>query len=148
MNPAWMVPFIVLGGALQTCGAAMNNQLYKHMINAWLASAISAAVVALFFLVAFMMRPKPFPTAQDASSMPWWAVIGGLVGAVQVYAGLTLVHRIGAGTFIGLTVTAALIMSLVIDHFGWLRVQPHPITPGRAVGGVLLVCGVALIAKF
>ena len=148
MNAAWMVPFIVLGGALQTCGAAMNNQLYKHMINAWLASAISAAVVAFFFVLAFVVKPRPLPTAQDAASMPWWAVVGGLVGAVQVYAGLTLVHRVGAATFMGLTVTAALVMSLVIDHFGWLRVEPHPITPGRAIGGVLLVCGVALIAKF
>ena len=47
MNASWMIPFIVLGGALQTCGAAMNSQLYKHMINPWLASAISAAVVAI-----------------------------------------------------------------------------------------------------
>ena len=126
----------------------MNSQLYKHMVNPWLASAISAAVVAFFFVAAFLVKPKPLPTAQDAASMPWWALIGGLVGAVQVYAGLTLVHRVGAGTFMGLTVTAALIMSLLIDHFGWLRVHPHPITPGRALGGVLLVFGIALIAKF
>jgi bacterial/archaeal transporter family-2 protein len=148
MNAGWMIPFIILGGALQTCGAAMNSQLYKHMINPWLASTISAAVVAVFFVAAFLVNPKPLPSAQDAASMPWWAVIGGLVGAVQVYAGLTLVHRVGAGAFMGLTVTAALIMSLVIDHFGWLRVHPHPITPGRALGSVLLVAGVALIAKF
>ena len=38
MNASWMIPFIVLGGALQTCGAAMNSQLYKHMLNPWLAS--------------------------------------------------------------------------------------------------------------
>lgn len=148
MNVSWMIPFVVLGGALQTCGAAMNSQLYKHMINPWLASAISAAVVAFFFVAVFLVKPRPLPTAQDAASMPWWALIGGLVGAVQVYAGLTLVHKIGAGTFMGLTVTAALIMSLLIDHFGWLRVHPHPITPGRALGGVLLLGGVALIAKF
>ncbi|SPM40591.1 Uncharacterized membrane protein YdcZ, DUF606 family [Mycobacterium numidiamassiliense] len=148
MNPGWMIPFIILGGALQTCGAAMNSQLYKHMVNPWLAAAISAAVVAFFFVAAFLVKPKPLPSAQDAASMPWWALVGGLVGAVQVYAGLTLVHRIGAGTFIGLTVTAALVTSLLIDHFGWLRVHPHPITPGRAVGGVLLVLGVTLIAKF
>jgi transporter family-2 protein len=80
--------------------------------------------------------------------MPWWALVGGLVGAVQVYAGLTLVHRVGAGVFIGLTVTAALVMSLLIDHFGWLRVHPHPIGLGRALGGLLLISGVALIAKF
>lgn len=126
----------------------MNSQLYKHMVNPWLAAAISAAVVAFFFVTAFLVKPKPLPSAQDAASMPWWALVGGLVGAVQVYAGLTLVHRIGAGTFIGLTVTAALVTSLLIDHFGWLRVHPHPITPGRAVGGVLLVLGVTLIAKF
>jgi transporter family-2 protein len=51
--------------------------------------------------------------------MPWWAVIGGLVGAVQVYAGLTLGHKTGAGPFVGFTVSAALITSLAIDHFGY-----------------------------
>jgi bacterial/archaeal transporter family-2 protein len=148
MNASWMIPFIILGGALQTCGAAMNSQLYKHMINPWLASAISAAVVTIFFVAVFLVRSKPLPSAQDAASMPWWALIGGLVGAVQVYAGLTLVHKVGAGTFMGLTVTAALIASLLIDHFGWLRVHPHPIGLGRAIGAVLMICGVALIAKF
>ncbi|OSC31987.1 hypothetical protein B8W69_02435 [Mycobacterium vulneris] len=148
MNAGWIVPFIVLGGALQTCGAAMNGQLYKHLINPWLASAISFAVITVFFIAAFALMPRPLPTARDVASMPWWAVIGGLVGAVQVYAGLTLVNRVGAGTFMGITVTSALIMSLVIDHFGWLRLDPHPITLLRAVGGVLMVCGVVLIAKF
>jgi transporter family-2 protein len=80
--------------------------------------------------------------------MPWWAVVGGLVGAVQVYAGLTLVHKVGAGTFMGLTVSAALIMSLVVDHFGWLRVDPHPISLGRVAGGVLMIGGVVLITAF
>lgn len=148
MNAGWMIPFIILGGALQTCGAAMNSQLYKHMINPWLASAISAAVVAFFFVAVFLIRPKPLPSAQDTSTMPWWALIGGLVGAVQVYAGLTLVHKVGAGSFMALTVTAALAMSIVIDHFGWLRVHPHPISIGRVVGGVLMVGGVALVTKF
>ena len=44
MNASWVIPFIVLGGALQTCGAAMNGQLYKHMINPWLALSINLAV--------------------------------------------------------------------------------------------------------
>lgn len=148
MNAAWMIPFIIVGGALQTCGAAMNGQLYKYMINPWLASAISFALVTLFFIAAFLIMPHPLPTTKDIAAMPWWAPIGGLVGAVQVYAGLTLVTKVGAGPFIGFTVTAALIMSLVIDHFGWLRMDPHPITPLRALGGVLLVAGIALVAKF
>ncbi|MGF2944612.1 DMT family transporter [Mycobacterium sp. Lab-001] len=148
MNPIWMIPLIVLGGALQTCGAAMNGQLFKHLINPWLASAVSFAVITVFFVAAFLIMRRPLPSAEDVASMPWWAVIGGLVGAVQVYAGLTLVNRVGAGTFMGITVTSALIMSLVVDHFGWLRLDPHPINLWRAVGGALMVCGVVLIARF
>jgi bacterial/archaeal transporter family-2 protein len=148
MNTSWIIPFIILGGALQTCGAAMNGQLNKAVVNPWLASAISFALITFFFAGAFFMMPNPLPTSKDLASMPWWAVIGGLVGAVQVYAGLTLVTKVGAGPFMGLTVTAALTMSLVIDHFGWFRMPYHPFNIWRALGGLLLVGGVTLIAKF
>lgn len=148
MNAVWIVPFIVLGGALQSCGAAMNGQLHKSLVNPWLASAVSFALITFFFAGVFLILPYPLPTSKDLAAMPWWAVIGGLVGAVQVYAGLTLVNRVGAGTFMGLTVTAALIMSLAIDHFGWFRMAGHPLNLWRAVGGVLLVAGVVLISKF
>jgi bacterial/archaeal transporter family-2 protein len=46
MNAGWIIPFIILGGALQSCGAAMNGQLNKHVVNPWLASAISFALTA------------------------------------------------------------------------------------------------------
>src|ERR1700685_3700814 len=131
MNAGWIIPFIILGGALQSCGAAMNGQLHKYLVNPWLASAVSFALITFFFCGAFLMMPHPLPTAKDLASLPWWAVIGGLVGAVQVYAGLTLVNRGGAGPFVGLTVTAALIMSLLIDHFGLFRMDFHPLNAYR-----------------
>jgi transporter family-2 protein len=148
MKTTWIIPFIILGGALQTCGAAMNGQLNKHIVNPWLASAISFALITIFFVGAFMIMPHPLPTNEDIVSLPWWAVVGGLVGAVQVYAGLTLVNRVGAGPFMAITVTSALIMSLLVEQFGWFRMVPHPINPLRALGGVLLIAGVTLIARF
>ena len=148
MKAGWIIPFIILGGALQSCGAAMNGQLNKHLINPWLASAVSFALITFFFVGAFLIMPHPLPTAQDLGSLPWWAAIGGLIGAVQVYAGLTQVNRVGAGPFMGFTVTAALIASLAIDHFGWFRMNHHPMNLWRALGGLLLIGGVTLIAKF
>jgi transporter family-2 protein len=79
--------------------------------------------------------------------MPWWAPLGGLIGAVQVYAGLTLVNRVGAGPFVSFTVTAALLSSLVIDHFGWFRMDVHPLNAGRMIGAALLLGGITFIAK-
>ena len=148
MNAGWMIPFIIIGGVLQSCGAAMNGQLNKYVVNPWLASAISFALITFFFRGASLIIPHPLPTRDQLAQMPWWAVIGGLVGAVQVYAGLTLVNKVGAGPFVGFTVTAALITSLMIDHFGWFRMQSHPLNAGRIIGGLLLVGGISLIAKF
>jgi bacterial/archaeal transporter family-2 protein len=55
---------------------------------------------------------------------------------------------VGAGAFVGFTVTAALVSSLLIDHFGWFRMQPHPLNAGRLIGGLLLVGDITLVAKF
>jgi transporter family-2 protein len=147
MNAAWIIPFIILGGALQTCGAAMNGQLNKSLVNPFLASSVSFLVITFFFLALFFAMPHPLPTTQDIREMPWWAVFGGLVGAVQVFAGLTLIHRVGSGTFIAITVSSALIASLVIDHFGLFRMNVHAINPTRLAGALLLVGGVVLITR-
>jgi transporter family-2 protein len=148
VKTGWIYPFIILGGALQTCGAAMNAQLFSSLENRWLASAVSFAVITAFFVCLFAMFPSPLPSAINVASMPWWAAIGGLVGAVQVYAGLTLVHKVGAGPFVSFTITAALIMSLLLDHFGWFHMPVHAINPGRIVGALLMVGGISLITKF
>src|ERR1700685_1860028 len=148
MNASWIYPFIILGGVLQTCGAAMNAQLFQSLGNKWLATTVSFGVITAFFLCMSAMFPNPLPTAEGLANMPWWAVLGGLVGAVQVYAGLTLVNQVGAGPFVGLTVTAGLLASLAIDHFGWFRMDLHPLNLWRALGGLLLIGGVILIAKF
>jgi transporter family-2 protein len=148
MKSGWIIPFIIMGGVLQSCGAAMNGQLNKYVVNPWIASAISFALITLFFVGASLILPHPLPTRNQLAEMPWWAVVGGLVGAVQVYAGLTLVNKIGAGPFVGLTVTAALMTSLLIDHFGWFRMQQHALNPARIIGGLLLIGGISLITKF
>ena len=145
MSAGWIYPFIVIGGILQAFGAPMRGQLKASVHNPWLASAISFGLVAMVFIAAFAIMPKPLPTAEGFRTMPWWAPVGGLVGAVAVYAGLTLVNKVGAGPYTALTVTAALITSLVIDHFGLFNMQVHAINVWRIGGALLLIAGVALI---
>src|SRR5580692_228359 len=84
MNALWIIPFFRLGGALQSAGAAMNGQLNRSLGNPWLASAVTFALITFFFSGIFLVLPSPLPSAKALSQMPWWAPIGGLVGAVQV----------------------------------------------------------------
>jgi transporter family-2 protein len=140
--------FIVTGGLLQARGSAMNAELYRCLKNPWLASLVSFGLIVAFFFCATAIMIKPLPTTSDVLRMPWWAPLSGLVGAVAVYAGLKLVGTVGAGTYTALNVTAALIMSIVIDHFGLLRVEVHSCSLWRVVGAVLMIAGVTLISKF
>jgi transporter family-2 protein len=50
--------------------------------------------------------------------LPWWAWIGGLSGATVLASQLFVAQRIGAGPYVGPVVTAAVVVSLALDHFG------------------------------
>jgi transporter family-2 protein len=80
--------------------------------------------------------------------MPWWAPLGGLIGSFAVIAGLLFVGKVGAGTFGGLTITANILMSLLIDKYGLFGMEVHELSGGRMLGAALMVAGIALISKF
>ncbi len=69
MKAGWIYPFIILGGVLQTFGAAMNGQLNKVMVNPFLASAISFALITAFFMGLFAIFPTSLPSLQGLASM-------------------------------------------------------------------------------
>src|SRR5580698_6846776 len=148
ISSAWLYPMILIAGALQAWGPPMNGALRSALANPWLASLISFLPVIAFLICLVLCVPRPLPTLAGISAMPWWAPLGGLVGAFAVIAGLLFVTKVGAGAFAGLTITANILMSLAIDKFGLLRVEPHSMSPGRRGDAVLMVLGIALISKF
>jgi bacterial/archaeal transporter family-2 protein len=148
MNPVWWTPFIIVAGALQALGALMSAQLRISLSNPWLSLAVLFALNFFFFAALFAMSPRPLPTIEGVSAMPWWAPLAGLTGAVAVFAGLALIDKLGAGMVNGLIITANLVTSLAIDHFGLLNAPQHSANIWRLAGGALMVAGVALICRF
>jgi transporter family-2 protein len=148
LSAAWLYPIIIFAGVLQAWGPPMNNALKKALINPWLGSLVSFLPIVAFLSTLWMCLPRPLPTAASLSQMPWWAPLGGLVGAFAVVAGLLFVGKVGAGAFAGLTITANILVSLVIDKFGMFGMETHALSAGRMAGAVLMVAGIALISYF
>lgn len=148
INTFWLYPIIIIAGCLQAYGPPMNGALHKAIANPWLASIISFIPIVAVLSCVFFCLPKPLPTVQAISGMPWWAPLGGLIGAVAVIVGLMFVNKVGAGTLAGLTITANFLMSILIDNYGWFGVTVHPINWGRVVGSLLLIGGIYLVSKF
>ena len=148
IGAAWLYPIIIVAGALQAWGPPMNGALRNSLTNPWLASVVSFLPVVAFLSCVFLCAPRPLPTVEGLNAMPWWAPLGGLIGAFAVIAGLLFVGRVGAGALAGLTITANILMSLVIDKYGWFGMEVHPLSGGRIAGAGLMVAGIALISKF
>jgi bacterial/archaeal transporter family-2 protein len=148
IGSTWLYPLILVAGALQAWGPPMNGALRGALTNPWLASIVSFLPILALLLVLFFCQPTPLPTARGVEAMPWWAPLGGLIGAFAVIMGLLFVDRVGAGAFAGLTITANILMSLAIDHFGMFGVTQHGMNLGRVVGGLLMTGGIILIAVF
>ena len=148
ISAAWLYPLIFAAGALQAWGPPMNGALRGALSNPWLASLVSFVPIVAFLGVVWFCAPRPLPTAEGLNGMPWWAPLGGLVGAFAVVAGLLFVNKVGAGAFAGLTITANILMSLVVDHFGLFGMEVHTINIWRVLGGLLMCAGIALVATF
>ena len=145
---AWLYPLILIAGGLQAWGPPINSALRGSLENPWLASLISFLPVVALLACLLICLPHPLPSARGLAGMPWWAPLGGLVGAFAVIAGLLFVGQVGAGAFAGLTITANILMSLVIDRYGWFGMAVHDLSAGRIAGAALMVAGITLISKF
>ena len=95
INGAWLYPIILIAGALQAWGPPMHGALRNALTNPWLASIVSFIPVIALLAVLWLCQPRPMPTIEGISNMPWWAPLGGVVGAFAVIAGLLFVDKVG-----------------------------------------------------
>jgi bacterial/archaeal transporter family-2 protein len=78
---------------------------------------------------------------------PWWALIGGLLGAVYVTVALLAVRTLGASGLTAAVIAGQLAVAALIDRFGLLGVARHPVGAQRVLGLVLLAAGVLLVVR-
>ena len=141
-----LYPFILVAGALQALGVVWNAQLRGALVNPWLAATVSFIPVVFIFVFVFLVRPSPLPDREGIAGVRWWMPLAGIAGAVAVFGGLLFVDKVGAGAFNGLLITANLLTSIALDHFGWLGMKQVRAGRERLAGAAVMVVGILLIS--
>jgi bacterial/archaeal transporter family-2 protein len=137
---AWiLLPVALAAGVVLPVQFGVNSQLRTFVGGPLAVGAVALGVAALV-----VQRSLPGSVA----SAPWWAWTGGLLGALFVLASIILTPRLGAATTIGLILTGQVLASIVIDHFGLIRVPVHEASFPRIIGALLIVAGVVMVQKF
>ena len=145
---------ILLGALAMLCGVILTAQvgsnaaLGKELDNPFLAAAINMAVGLVLTTLVVLVVAKPWPSAGEIRGVPWWAWFGGLLGTGYLIGNILLAPKLGAAVLVGAVVSGQLLFAVLADHFGWLGFEQHSAHLGRIAGCLLMVAGVALIAKY
>lgn len=137
-----------LGGILNTVQSGTNATLSKSLGQPIAAALVVSTVTATLFLVIALVTGVRLPKDAILGQVPWWAWFGGLMGGFYILASILFAEKLGAAVFIGCTVTAGLVTSVTMDHFGLVGFKEHAASPGRLAGVALMLMGLALINLF
>jgi transporter family-2 protein len=133
-------------GGLIALQAPINSTLGKAT-GSFQAAFISFAIGTVVLAVIAAFARGGFGTMGEATSLQWYYLTGGVLGAAYVTTVLVTVRELGAGPVTAATIAGQLTASVVLDQFGLLGLPKDPITVGKVVGIVLLAAGVYLVVR-
>jgi transporter family-2 protein len=133
-------------GCLVGMQAPINSRLGKVLGSVQAATfSFIIGTVALVLIASFVRGG--LGNLSHVGRAPWWALVGGLLGAVYVTVALVAVRTLGASGLTAVVITGQLAISVVIDRFGLLGVTRQPVGVQRILGLALLVAGVLLVVR-
>ncbi len=134
-------------GAANPAQAGANSELNKTLHDALPATMLVYLSGLVGVLLIWGIVRQPVPGVDKLAATPWWAWTGGLLSIGATLAGAVFAQKMGSGVFTGISVTASLVMSLVLDNYGWMGFKVHPASWPRMLGCGLMITGLWLVAK-
>ncbi len=145
MDRGLAVGLMACVGALIALQPAVNAGLGRATGN--VAAALVSFAIGSLVLAAIVIVSGQAAGIGSTFEVPWYYLLGGVLGAAYVFAALVTVSSIGAGGVAAATITGQLTASVVIDRLGVLGLEQSPITLERALGVALLLAGTFLIVR-
>ncbi|MBF2090255.1 MAG: DMT family transporter [Synechococcales cyanobacterium K32_A2020_035] len=130
----------LLGGALLPIQASMNAQLARSLTSAPMAANVSYLVGFLALAALLLTHRFEQPDWLALPKAPHWSLTGGIFGAWYIASSAYFISTLGATLTLGFVVFGQAIAGLIADHFGWLGLPQHRLTPYRRVAiGLFIV---------
>lgn len=145
MDRGVAVGLMALTGGLIAMQPAVNSGLGKSTGN--IAAALVSFAIGTLLLAVIVSLAGQAGGVSEATSVPWYYLLGGVLGAAYVFTALVTVSTIGAGGVAAATITGQLTTSVFLDKIGFLGLEETPITTERIIGIALLLAGTFLIVR-
>jgi transporter family-2 protein len=145
MESILLIVLIGLAGGvavgLQAPMASMITQrfgIFESVFIVHLGGALLALLPLLFYSGGNLARWK---------ELPWYTLLAGSFGLIVIGAISYMIPRVGVAAAVITIVAGQMLVSTVLDHFGWLGGMGRPMDPTRAIGLLVVLVGVWLTVK-
>jgi transporter family-2 protein len=131
-------------GGLLAYGGAANAKLMQVTRSPIAAATINFVIG--FSILAILLAFKVIGplSINQLFQAPWWAFLGGALGATFVTLNTITIPKLGLTTTTMAIVFSQMLMSLMVDQFGLLGVTQHSISFPRFIGVTLLLVAVII----
>lgn len=146
--------FAVLGGVLAGLLVAVQTRANGELgvaLNYGLLAALYSFASGLVVVSLILALHKPsrvglklVADALKERSLPWWSVLGGMMGAFGVIGQGVSAGVLGVALFSTAMVMGQNLGGLIIDSKGWWGATRIPLTPWRLVGASIVITGVII----
>jgi bacterial/archaeal transporter family-2 protein len=137
-----------LCGAIYPIQGGMNGRLLGYTNNSILTAIISFSVGLVGLIGLGLFKKVEWIRLLETQQAPWWAFLGGILGAFYVATVVLVLPRLGMALTFSLIIAGQIVLSIIIDHFGLLGNEVKEISIGKMAGIVLLVISIVIIKKF
>jgi bacterial/archaeal transporter family-2 protein len=142
----WAAVFVMaLAGGLVALQPALNSGLGRAVGG--LPAAMLSFVIGALVLAGIVVLTGQTTRVAAADEVPWYYLLGGLIGALWVALSIPAVKAVGAGGVVAATIAGQLTGAVVADRLGVLGLEQVGITPARLTGVALLALGTYLIVR-
>ncbi|MDQ3729016.1 MAG: DMT family transporter [Actinomycetota bacterium] len=145
MDRGLAVALMAMTGGLIAMQPVINSGLGKATGN--IAAALVSFAIGTLLLAVIVALAGQTGGLGETAGVPWYLLLGGVLGAAYVFSALVTVSSIGAGGVAAATITGQLTFSVILDRVGFLGLEETPVSLDRILGVLLLLAGTFLIVR-
>lgn len=143
-NLPYLVAAFAIGASL-TLQPPINAVVARVLGNPLLAACVSIAISLVTVILVWMASGRGTGDITQVRSLPWWVIIGGVIGVVFVAGSVVVAPVLGVALFFVCVVAGQLVCATVADHFGAFGMAVQPVTGLKLLGLGLVFGGAALV---
>ena len=144
MSTPRLLLWAALAGAFIPVMAILNGRLGRQIGEGMHAPVVLFVVALVLSVASAWWFTRALPDLGQLHHVGALEYLGGLIVAFYVISATLLAQRIGVANFIVCAVSAQIVVSVLIDHFGLLGAAVRPLGWVKLTGVALLLMGLVI----